>query len=440
MCGEYYPLTMDLTEEYIEGGSTCSLSKVPGLKETDYERIRKHVQTELRQQLKPEEQRRSRDPMLRSKLRSIVARALIVTDVPLGQNAVEILVEELGNDCLGFGPIEPFFYDSEVTEIIADKDIVRVEKGGKLQAVEGVRFKNEDHIRDILDRMLAPTGRSISPNVPVVNATLFDGSRLIAQIPPLSPKGTMFTIRRFRDDMTIENLLAKKALSPKVMELIKAAVIAKQNIIVSGGTGSGKTTTLNCVASFIPPDENIITIEDPAELQLQHPFVRSLEAKPPNNEGKGAITQKDCVGQALRMRPNRIIVGECRYSETLDMLQAMNTGHPGSLSSIHSDSAQDCVKRIYSLLSQYSTIPHDAIYDLMTVVDIIIQVVRERCGRRRIDHICEVVGIKRDENSGTLTLELNTLVQYDKKADDFKWVAKKFLRREILIEDGGWQV
>jgi pilus assembly protein CpaF len=419
--------------------NTYTLSSVPGLKDRDYIKIRVYVQNELRRALKPEEQNNSRDPMVRSRLRAIVSRALITCDIPLGQPAVEKLVEELGNECLGYGPIEPFFYDPEVTEIIACKDKIRVERNGKLKEVESARFRSEEHIRDVLERMLAPTGRSVSPASPAANATLFDGSRLIAQIPPLANKGTMFTIRRFRNDMTVENLLNRQVITPKVLEIIRASVVARQNIIVSGGTGSGKTTFLNCIASFIPPDENIITIEDPAELQLQHPFVRSLEARPANNEGKGEITQSECVAQSLRMRPERIIVGECRKKEIIDMLQAMNTGHPGSLSTIHSDSAFDCVKRMYSLVSQYSTIPHEAVYDLLTVIDFIVQVVRERNGRRRLDHICEVVGVKRDEKTGTLTMELNTLIKYDSRKDDFVWAADKLLRKDILIEDGGWK-
>ncbi|WP_051688256.1 CpaF family protein [Desulfofalx alkaliphila] len=436
LCGEHRHF--EFIDDTVSSDQDVAMSNVPGLSVVDYDRIRVYVQTELRRQLKPEEQRRSRDPLVRSKLRSIVARALVANDIPLGQNAAEKLVDELGNDCLGFGPIEPFFFDKDVTEMIFNKDEIRIEKHGKLELIEGVVFKSEDHIRDVLDRMIAPTGRSISPNVPWVNATLWDGSRLIAQIPPLSPEGTLVTIRRFRDDMTIEKLLERKAFCSKVAKFLEAAVVAKQNIIISGGTGSGKTTTLNCVASFIPKKESIITIEDPCELQLQHPFVRKLEARPPNNEGKGGITQKQCIAFSLRMRPDRIVVGEVREDETLAMLQAMNTGHPGSLSTIHSDSAYECIDRLYTLISQYSTMPNEAIYNQIKTIDLIVQVVREKGGRRRLDHIVEVNGIKKDDVTGTITLDLNTLIQYDKKTDSFVWVAKEFKRKEILIE-GGWQ-
>lgn len=434
-CGEYQPAA---NIEEIHEEDTSTHSKIPGLKEADYNRLRIFVQNELRKHLKPEEQRRSRDPGVKSKLRSIVSRGLVTCDIPLGQSAAEILVEELGNDCLGFGPIEPFFYDPNVTEIIANKDEVRIEKHGKLRVVEGVRFRDQQHIRDILDRMLAPTGRNVSPAVPVANATLFDGSRLIAQIPPLANRGTMFTIRRFRDDMTIENLLKNESMSPEVAKFLEAAVISKQNIIVSGGTGSGKTTTLNCIASYIPPHESIVTIEDPCELQLQHPFVRSLEARPANNEGKGKITQKDCIAMALRMRPDRIVVGECREDETLAMLQAMNTGHPGSMSTIHSDSAVECVDRLYTLVSQYSNIPHEAIYNLLKTIDIIVQVIRDRAGRRRVDHIYEINGVIKDDVTESTTLKLNPLIQFDEVSNQFILVAKEFERKDIFVKDGGW--
>ncbi|WP_051688284.1 CpaF family protein [Desulfofalx alkaliphila] len=435
--GEYHPSDIELTDD-SQDKKDYEMSSIPGLKESDYKKVRTFVQSELRRLLKPEEQRDSRNRAVRSTLRTVVARALIACDIPLGQDAAEKLIEELGNDCLGYGPIEPFFYDREVTEIICNKDEIRVEKHGILELVEGVKFRDEQHIRDVLDRMLAPTGRSISPHTPWAYATLFDGSRLITQIPPLSPEGTMFTIRRFRDDMTIENLLARKSINQFVADFLKAAVIAKQNIIVSGGTGSGKTTMLNCIASFVPPKESIITIENPCELQLQHPFVRKMEARPPTNEGKGEITQAQCIAFALRMRPDRIIVGECREEETLAMLQAMNTGHPGSMSTIHADSAYECVDRLYTLVSQYSTIPNEAIYNLLKTIDFIVQVVRERNGRRRLEHIVEVNGVTKDEKTGNTTLKLNTIIEYSKEKDDFVWVAKGFKRKQILIEDGGW--
>ena len=428
---------MELAEEQdLENQYTAG--RVAGLRREDYRRTRIFVQNELRRQFKPEEIKGTRDKTVRSKLRSIVARALVSCDIPLGQSAVEELVEELGNDCLGFGPIEPYFHDPDVTEIRAEANIIRVEKQGRVFIAEGYAFRDETHIRDVLDRMLAPTGRAINPNIPRVDATLFDGSRLKAHIPPVSPKGTMFSIRRFKQDMTIAKMISIGAMSGEIAEFLRAAVLTKQNIIVSGGTSTGKTTILNCIASFIPPEESIITIEDPPELQLQHPDVRSLEARPPNNEGKGRITMRELMQDALRMAPKRIIVGECRGGEAFEMLQAMNTGHEGSLTTGHANSAYLMTKRLIALLQMADMgLPFEAIVEQITYLDLIIQVVREKGGARRIDHICEIRGVKRNEE-GVLEIALNTLWQYDSAAGVFQWVAQEFDRERIFAEDGGW--
>ena len=412
--------------------------RVAGLMPEDYRRARIFVQNELRRQFKPEEIKGTRDKTVRSKLRSIVARALVACDIPLGQSAVEELVEELGNDCLGFGPIEPFFHDPEVTEIRAEAGIIRVEKHGRITIAEGSAFRDETHVRDVLDRMLAPTGRSINPNLPRVDATLHDGSRLKAHIPPVSPKGAMFSIRRFKQDMTIEKMIAIGAMSAEIADFLRAAVLAKQNIIVSGGTSTGKTTILNCIASFIPPEESIITIEDPPELQLQHPDVRSLEARPPNNEGQGRITMRELMQDALRMAPKRIIVGECRGGEAFEMLQAMNTGHEGSLTTGHANSAYLMTKRLIALLQMADMgLPYEAIVEQITYLDLIIQVVRDKGGARRIDHISEITGIGRNKE-GVQEVVLNPLWQYSHSAGKFEWVAREFTREAKLIEDGGW--
>ena len=432
--GIYKPL--ELTEEKSADNPLFE-RRVAGLLPDDYRRARIFVQNELRRQFRPEDIKGTRDKTVRSKLRSIVARALVACDIPLGQSAVEELVEELGNDCLGFGPIEPFFHDPEVTEIRAEAKIIRVEKHGRIAIAEGAAFRDETHVRDVLDRMLAPTGRSINPNLPRVDATLHDGSRLKAHIPPVSPKGAMFSIRRFKQDMTIEKMIAIGAMSREMADFLRAAVLAKQNIIVSGGTSTGKTTILNCIASFIPPEESIITIEDPPELQLQHPDVRSLEARPPNNEGQGRITMRELMQDALRMAPKRIIVGECRGGEAFEMLQAMNTGHEGSLTTGHANSAYLMTKRLIALLQMADMgLPYEAIVEQITYLDLIIQVVREKGGARRIDHICEITGIKRNEE-GVQEIVLNTLWQYD-KAYGFKWVAREFARERKFFEDGGW--
>jgi pilus assembly protein CpaF len=409
---------------------------IPGLEEEKLAEIRVYVQKALSGLLKPEEKTRSRDPIVRSKLKSIVLRGLLEKGVPLGEEASRMLVEELGNELLGYGPVEPFFYDPEVTEIKAGRDLVRIEKNGLEMVAEGARFRNEDHIKDVLERMLAPTGRKIDMASPRVNARLIDGSRLIAHTAPVSVEGTMFTIRRFRKDMTLDNLIARQVISPEVAEFLRIAVQSRQNIVISGGTGSGKTTFLNCTAAFIPGHESIITIEDPAELQLQHPNVRRLEARPASAEHE-EITQRDLVRDALRMRPDRIIVGEVRGAEAFDMLQAMNTGHQGSETTGHANSARHCTKRLVNMVQMAGMdIPYDGIVEqIADAVDLFIHVLKDRTGRRRLDHICEVTGVERVE--GVLNVKLNTLMRFNCKADTFEWVAENFWRRE-LFADGGW--
>lgn len=436
-CGEYF-IEERGTEEEPKTCSTVISARIPGLTEEKYREIRIYVQTALSNILKPEERTRSRDPIVRSKLKSIVMRGLLEKDIPLGEAVSPVLVEELGNDLLGYGPIEPFFYDPEVTEIKAGRDIVRIEKQGIERIAEGVRFRNEDHIRDVLERMLAPTGRKIDMASPKVNARLIDGSRMIAHIPPVAVNGVMFTIRRFRKDMTVDNLIKRNVMSPEVVGFLKAAVISKQNIVISGGTSSGKTTVLNCLASFIPEQESIVTIEDPAELQLQHTNVRSLEARPATADTRIEISQRDLVVDALRMAPKRIIVGECRAGETFDMLQAMNTGHKGSLTTAHANSSRHCTRRLVNMVQMAKMdIPYDGIVEQVAdAVDIFIHVLKDRTGRRRMDHICEVVGTERIE--GVLNVKLNTLWQYSPGKDAFEWVVEGFNRRDSLIDEGGW--
>lgn len=427
-------------ESKPDGYSLFVCERIPGLTEEKYREIRGYVQTTLSNNLRPEERTRSRDPVVRSKLKSIVLRGLLEKDIPLGETASQILVEGLGNDLLGYGPIEPFFNDPEVTEIKACRDVVRIEKQGIERIAEGVRFRDEEHIRDVLERMLAPTGRKIDMANPKVNARLIDGSRMIAHIPPVAVNGTMFTVRRFRKDMTVENLIKRNVLCPKVLEFLKAGVESKQNILISGGTSSGKTTILNCLASFIPEEESIITIEDPAELQLQHTNVRSLEARPATADTKIEITQRELVVDGLRMAPKRIIVGECRAGETFDMLQAMNTGHKGSMTTAHANSSRHCTKRLVNMVQMAKMdIPYDGIVEqIADAVDIFIHVLKDRTGRRRLDHICEVTGTER-VGGGVLNVKLNTLWQYNTVNGKFEWVAKEFQRREVFIEEGGWK-
>ncbi|MCR4441868.1 MAG: ATPase, T2SS/T4P/T4SS family [Peptococcaceae bacterium] len=339
------------------------------------------------------------------------------------------ITKEIVDNLMGYGPLEPFFTGPEahlITEIIVRKyDHVMVEKNGKTSLAvdergEPVRFQSEQHVLDVLERMLTPTGRRVDISNPVVGARLPDGSRLQAAIPPVAVEGTQITIRRFRQDASREMLLSNGALNREVLDFLGACVRAKLNIFVSGGTGSGKTTLLNVLSSYIPEDESIITIEDPAELQLQHGNVRRLEARPPNVEGKGEITQRDLVAMALRMAPKRIIVGECRRGETFDMLQAMNTGHAGSMSTGHANSAADMINsRLPSMVQLAVELQRESVLEMIaSAVDLVIHMQKGRDGVRRVDHICEVVGLER-RASGDLGVALRETYVYDR---DKGWI------------------
>ncbi|MDN5311915.1 MAG: pilus assembly protein CpaF [Thermoanaerobacteraceae bacterium] len=304
---------------------------------------------------------------------------------------------EIVDEIMGYGPITSLLNDPEVSEIMVNgPDQVYVERNGILELTD-VFFRDNDHVMNIIDRIVSPLGRRIDESMPMVDARLPDGSRVNAIIPPLSLNGPVITIRKFsRDPFTVEDLINFGTLTPPMAAFLEACVRARLNIVVSGGTGSGKTTTLNVLSSFIPPSERIVTIEDAAELQLRQPHVVALESRLPNIEGKGAITIRDLVRNALRMRPDRIIVGEVRSGEALDMLQAMNTGHDGSLTTGHANSPRDMLSRLETMvLMAGMDLPVRAIREqISSAIDLIIQQSRLRDGSRRITHITEVLGME----------------------------------------------
>lgn len=413
--------------------------EVTTISRDDYIQLRGHVQEVARQQMQLDEVVRSRDLMIRSRFKSIVLHSMRELNILVDEPEVPNLVQKLFDEILGFGPLEKYFFDPEVTEIKVNGTRIRVEKHGKEIECDQ-KFESVEHAKQVAERMIAPTGRRLDPASPRVNARLFDGSRLIAQIEPIAVDGILITIRRYRQDINADTLIKKGSMSRDVIEFIRAAVIARTNIVVSGGTSSGKTTVLNVVASFIPEKESIITIEDPAELQLQHPDVRRTEARPPSLENKGEVTMRDLLADALRMAPDRIIVGECRKGEAFDMLQAMNTGHLGSLTTAHSNSARHCVMRMVNMVQQAGIdLPYDAILDqIADAVDIIIHVQQDKTGRRRLDHIIEIAGTKKSAEGRTIDVEFNVLWQYNDRASNWEWVAEKFFRSEKLFREGGW--
>jgi len=309
------------------------------------------------------------------------------------------LAQEILDEILGFGPITPLLLDLTVTEIMVNgPKQIYVERQGRLEPV-GISFYDDAHVLHIIEKIVAPLGRRIDESQPMVDARLPDGSRVNAIIPPLALNGPTLTIRKFaKDPYRVDDLVRFGTLTAEMARFIEACVKGRLNIVVSGGTGSGKTTTLGVLSSFIPDDERIITIEDAAELQLQQDHVVTLETRPPNIEGKGAITIRDLVRNALRMRPERIIVGEVRSGEALDMLQAMNTGHDGSLTTGHANSPRDMLARLETMvLMAGMDLPIRAIREqTSSAIDLIVQQSRLRDGSRKITHITEVLGMEGD--------------------------------------------
>lgn len=309
------------------------------------------------------------------------------------------LLTDVYNDVMGYGPLEGLLKDPAITEIMVNgPDKVYIEKRGLIQ-LSDVTFRDNAHVMNVIDRIVSSVGRHIDESSPMVDARLKDGSRVNVIIPPLSLIGPVITIRKFsKVPLTVQDLIDFGSISQKMVSFLEACVKGRLNIVVSGGTGSGKTTLLNVLSSFIPPNERIITIEDAAELQLKQEHVITLESRPANVEGKGQVTIRDLVKNALRMRPDRIIVGEVRSSETLDMLQAMNTGHDGSLTTVHANSPRDTISRLETMvLMSGMELPVKAIRDqISSAIDIVIQQSRLRDGSRKITNITEITGMEGD--------------------------------------------
>ncbi len=343
------------------------------------------------------------DKMTRVEVASLV-RNTVAQERDLSLTEQDVVVKTLVNEILGYGPIQPLLDDPDVSEVMINgPERIYVEKSGRLQKVP-VQFRSPEHLKATLEKMLAFTGRRIDDASPMVDSRLPDGSRVNAVIHPIAVNGDSITIRKFsKDPFTMAQLTEIGTVSDAMARFLEAAVLGRINIIVSGGTGSGKTTTLNALSAFIPGNERIVTIEDAAELQLQQEHKVTLEARPPNVEGRGEITIRSLVRNALRMRPDRIIVGEVRGGEALDMLQAMNTGHEGSLTTAHANSPRDCLARLETMvLMAGADLPLTAIrQQVSSAIDLIVQQSRMQDGSRRIVQITEVVGME----SGTITTQ-----------------------------------
>jgi pilus assembly protein CpaF len=335
----------------------------------------------------------------RTQIRDITQRLFTELDAPLALPQRRLLARRIEDEVLGLGPLEPLLSDPTISDILVNgANSVFVERRGKLEATT-IRFHDDAHLMNIIDRIVSAVGRRVDESSPMVDARLADGSRVHAIIPPLAIDGPMLSIRRFAiERLTVADMLRLGTMTEAVANVLRAIVLGRLNVVISGGTGAGKTTMLNVLSAFIPPSERIVTIEDSAELQLQQPHVVRLETRPPNIEGKGEVAQRELLRNSLRMRPDRIVVGEVRGGEALDMLQAMNTGHDGSLTTVHANSPRDALGRIETMVSMTGiSFPMRALRaQIASAVNIVLQVQRSEDGRRRIVSVQEISGMEGD--------------------------------------------
>ena len=336
---------------------------------------------------------------LEQRVRSTLQEVLSQDETPLTVSDRARIAQDIADDILGYGPLEPYLRDPDITEVMVNgPDQIYVERAGKLYGVDG-RFTDENHLRRTIDKIVARLGRRVDESSPMVDARLPDGSRVNAVIPPLAVDGSLLTIRKFASDpFQAEDLIDFGTMSRVVCDFLEACVRGRLNILVSGGTGAGKTTTLNVLSSFIPEDERVVTIEDAAELQLHQEHVLRLEARPPNIEGRGEVKIRDLVRNSLRMRPDRIVVGEIRDAAALDMLQAMNTGHDGSICTVHANSPRDALARVETMvLMAGMELPMRAIREqVSSALDLVVHQARMKDGSRHITHVSEIVGMEGD--------------------------------------------
>ena len=366
---------------------------------TDFEELKRLIHGKLVDKLDLSRLGDLEGETLRREIRLVVEHLCDTENPLLNRSERERLIEEILDETFGFGPLEILLKEEGIADIMINgPKHVFVEKGGRIER-SNVTFRDDAHLMQILDRIVSKVGRRIDETSPMCDARLPDGSRVNAIIAPLALDGPSLTIRRFGSNpLTLEDLLRFGAFTPEMVMLLEGAIKARLNMLISGGTGSGKTTLLNTLSSFIPGDQRMITIEDAAELQLQQDHVLRLETRPPNIEGKGRISATDLVKNALRMRPDRIIIGECRGPEALDMLQAMNTGHEGSLTTIHANNPRDAVSRLETMISMGGLeLPLKALrHQFASAVDLIIQANRMQGGPRKVTHITEVLNMEQD--------------------------------------------
>ena len=411
-----------LQKEKINDGTEESRTKSEGAKsgkKDPFEEIKDKIHSKIIDEMKIEKNQKLalEEEELRSVIVSIVEESLNEESDFIPKNERTKIINEIMDETIGFGPINSLIFDRDISEIMVNgPDRVYVEKKGKI-LLSGVTFKDSEHVMHIIEKIVAPIGRRIDESSPMVDARLPNGSRVNIIIPPLCLDGPTITIRKFSEKpYTVKDLINFGSMTPSLAIFLKACVESRLNIVVSGGTGSGKTTTLNSISSFIPEDERIVTIEDAAELQLLQEHVVRLETRPANVEGRGAISIRELVKNSLRMRPDRVIVGEVRGGEALDMLQAMNTGHDGSLSTGHANSPRDMIARLETMvLMAGMELPVRAIREqISSAIDLIVQQSRLKDGSRKITYVTEVTGMEGD------TITLQDIFVFKQKGKDDK--------------------
>jgi pilus assembly protein CpaF len=384
-------------------------------KEADFEQLKLKIHGKLVDKLDLAKVGELEGDVLRREIRLVVEHLCDNEDSLLNRAERERLIDEVLDETFGLGPLESLLKDPTINDILINgPKHVYVERRGKMEKT-AVTFRDNDHLMKIIDRIISRVGRRVDETCPMVDSRMADGSRFNAIIPPLALDGACVSIRRFgANPLKLEDLLRFKAFTPEMVMLLEGAIKARLNILISGGTGSGKTTLLNTLSTFIPNTDRIVTIEDAAELQLQQDHVVRLETRPANIEGKGAITATDLVRNALRMRPERIVIGECRGAEALDMLQAMNTGHEGSLTTVHANTPRDAIARLETMIMMAGfELPLKAMRaQIASAVDLIVQSARLMGGSRKITHITEVVGMEQD------TVTMQDIYKYEQQGVD----------------------
>jgi len=366
---------------------------------SEYQQVKADLHRKILDRLDLEKLGRTNSETAREEVLALIRNSVNSEAVPLSFAERERLAREILDEIFGLGPLEPLLKDPGISDILVNRfDRVYIERAGKLE-LTGLSFKDNQHLMQIIDRIVSRVGRRVDESSPMVDARLIDGSRVNAIIPPLAIDGACLSIRRFgRDPVTARQMIENKSLTEPMLELLSAMVKGRLNLLISGGTGAGKTTVLNVLSGYIPNNERIVTIEDAAELQMKQEHVVRLETRPPNIEGKGAIRQRQLVINSLRMRPDRIVVGEVRGEEAFDMLQAMNTGHDGSLTTVHANSQRDALSRIENMVSMANlNIPERAIrQQISSAVHAVVQVARLSDGTRKVLTVSEITGMEGD--------------------------------------------